>query len=152
MSIQINLNTDEFRALLKTVYYAALCNATDECRYRHDLPSQIDTIANLVLRKAVENGIRAEDRSYAQSHGEIAALERELEEDEEIAEVLSHHSEGIFWDELISHMVGKDLASKYGDDFALDEIPQEEQDRLFEIYEKEISANGARYLEFKNGK
>lgn len=152
MSIQINLSQEEFSALLRTVYYAALCNATDDCRYRHDLPQQIDTIANIVLRKAVENGVRSVDREYAQTHGEVAALEKELEEDEEITEVLNHHCENVFWDELISHMVGKDLADKYGEDFTIDEIPQEEQDRLFEIYEKEISTHGARYLEFKNAK
>lgn len=140
--IRLDLSREQFEALLQTVYFAAMCNAGDDCEAHHALPQQIDSITDLVLRKAVESGWQAEDRAEALSLGEVAALEKELEEDEEIAEVYGHHVENVFWDELIHQLVTRDLSLKYGEEYDPEFVPVEEQDALFEHYEKEISAHG----------
>jgi hypothetical protein len=151
MSYQINLNEEQFLILLKSSFYAATCNASDESSDEKGKKTSegIDDTLDLLLEAAVEQKL-IKNLEIAEGQDEGEALEEFVGRDEDLMNVFEHHKEDLFWTELVNHVVGRDLVEKYGKEYNAElEDTQKLETELYAKYEAEFRENGLKNFVLK---
>ncbi len=115
--------------LSKAVFYASICSHDLEGE-RSKLPEEWEQLLKTILTEASENKWFGE-----KSAEEI--LEEDLNDNDDLESVFASFREKSFWEDLVSHIVGKEIDEK---NIALDD--EESLNGLYDDVEKRVGEKG----------
>jgi len=142
--MKIELTEEQFKTLLKLAYIARWI-----ATYRNaDDVEEYVSLEEYLFSLADECGLE----KFAEYNEEIEGYmpSREFEEETNIREMLNEYEESIFWDQLISRLVYRDLLRALGEENIKNANREEVmrmQENFVKAYLHEFSRNGLENLE-----
>jgi hypothetical protein len=141
--MKIELTPEQFKTLLKSAYLARWIATY---RNAEDLEEYV-ALEDYLFSLAEECGLERFAEYNEEIDGYVPSYE--FEEETNIKEIINEYEDSIFWDQLISRLVYRDLLRTFGED--LKNLDREEilkaQENIVRTYLQEFSKNGIENLE-----
>jgi hypothetical protein len=141
--MKIELTPEQFKTLLKSAYLARWIATY---RNAEDLEEYV-ALEDYLFSLAEECGLERFAEYNEEIDGYVPSYE--FEEETNIKEIINEYEDSIFWDQLISRLVYRDLLRTFGED--IKNLDREEilkvQENIVRAYLQEFSKNGIENLE-----